>query len=467
MEIESGNSMPINNQIKLQIDNDIILGMNPIDFRISIHNIIRQILYLGIIPGSSTTDMLHTSAYLIYRISTILMRSTNQAMQLNYGNEASNILASIYNSPIVGNLSTIATAGLPNQRTDIMRTLINFYNFHYAFLSNSNQGATAGTANLLAPRRTLEQGVNSILGPFPAIIRQLPTPANGEQHIRLYQDNIQGDTIEIGGSLTYPGQARNITVGTWNLQGQTPSDNKWLIAVLSLARGNDFVLIQEAGSNLPVSFGQPVQFFQILDQFGIARTVDLYRWNAGSSTRQEVYNVYFYNVGRARVNLAIVTAENSPLTVREPIIISDLSNAAVDYRPLLGLRIQGRNAVNRMEDIVIYNFHSISGGGPNAPRMVREAIWHTDVPIAILGDFNRDPRPNGGGTNPGPWIQPPDYATIDEATGPTHPATGGPNMAMLDYAVTNGVATLPPPGAVLPPSLSDHLAVTFQFDFPS
>lgn len=461
--------MAINQRIKQQIDDEINQNMVVADFTSSVSSIIRQIFDLIMGNRATPEEAVDTSSYLIYRISYNLMRSANYDLQQRYGLATTNLLRWFYNNQALA-ISLGLAANVRNNRRPLLRILINFYNFHYAFLSNGVQGTNGSPAVLSDARDTLEQGLRSFVGVGQVALRQLPAPVAGYQHIRLNENFNQGDVVEVGGSFSRTGNARNVSVATWNLQGQSPEETKWINAILPLARGADFVFIQEAGSSLPRSFTVQ-QIITVRDQFGFDRDVGLYLWNAGTATRPLLFDVYFYNVGRARVNLAIVTPHvptpmpipRPPLIVREPVIISDLSSAG-DYRPLFGLRIEGSNPVDRLGDIVIYNFHAISGGGPNAPRMVREAVWHTDVPHIIGGDFNRDPRPSGGGTNPGPWVSPQDYAQIAEASGPTHPAIN-PN-AMLDYFVTNGTMARPLPGTVQPPSLSDHRAVVFDFSLP-
>lgn len=465
--------MAIDQTIKTQIDNDITQNMSVGDYRTNISAIMRRIFNIFTSQPTNAINVVDTSSYLIYRVSTLLVRSSNFAQQQQYGNATTDVLTILYNNR--GLISQITYGSNSHtHREYLMRMLINYYNLHYTFLSNGVLAPGGNPSSLTVPRSTIEDALRNFTTSSTVTLRQLPSPVAGNQHIRLARNTVnQGYVIEIGGSFSRTGNAMRVNVATWNLQGQSPQESKWRVAVYQLAQRNDFVLIQEAGSSLPASFAFQ-RNIPVRDQFGINRDVGLYRWNVGSASRPIEFDVYFYDVGRARVNLAIVTPHyepplpipRPPLLVREPVIISDLSNAgSADYRPLFGLRVEGRDPDDHMQDVVIYNFHAISGGGPNAPRMVREAVWHTDVPHIIGGDFNRDPRPNGGGTNPGPWVSPREYAQIAEAAGPTHPATEP--RAMLDYFVTNGTMVPPPPGQLEDTSSSDHLAVLFNFDLPS
>ncbi|MCW2270813.1 MULTISPECIES: hypothetical protein [Pseudomonas] len=108
------------------------------------------------------------------------------------------------------------------------------------------------------------------------------------------------------------------------------------------------------------------------------------------------------------------------------------------------------------------NLHAISGGGANAPRLLREVSWHVSAPYVMLGDFKRDPRVSDPQhADRGNWVSPPDIAQVVPANGSTHPSTAPQNM--LDYAVSNGTLAPLTPGRVGVAGPSDHLPVSYNF----
>lgn len=449
--------MPINQNLRNLIDTTIVQNQSAADFEKALSAILEDLFSLA---TTAVNDVIDTSAYLAYRISSVLMRSSNFALQGDYAQAASSAFGYIYNS------STFPAFGTQVAREIGLELFRNLYNFHTALVRNGMLATP--TIDTYAPLMALSSFVGTTYGPPNAIIRihsQLPC----DHRIRLiYANNTYH--LEIG-AFNASGSARNIKSATWNMQGESgDNESKWTTYVAQLATRNDFVFLQEAGA--PPASAQLVAHLHVVDQFGIDRTVDQYRWNIGTSSRPQWYHIYFYDVGRVRVNLAIVTPETSPLTIRDVIIISDGPGNPDqnEYRPFLGVRVQGVNSTDISADTTLYSFHAISGGGANAPRMVREVSWHSETNYAVFGDFNRDPRVPDPAypLRTGNWISPPGIARIDEAAADTHPGTNPPQTStMLDYAVSSGNSTIPAAGTVTNMQTSDHYSVEFVINFPS
>ncbi|MGH8486269.1 MAG: endonuclease/exonuclease/phosphatase family protein, partial [Pseudomonas sp.] len=152
------------------------------------------------------------------------------------------------------------------------------------------------------------------------------------------------------------------------------------------------------------------------------------------------------------------------LSIQSVLVIADgvprFANAMTS-RPAVGVRLRLQGLA---EDIVVANIHAVSGGGANSPRLLREISWHANTPYVLLGDFNRDPRAaDAQHPDRGDWVSPPDIAQVIQANGSTHPSTSPQNM--LDYAVSDGAMGPLLPGAVDVAGPSDHLAVSYSFNF--
>ena len=181
--------------------------------------------------------------------------------------------------------------------------------------------------------------------------------------------------------------------------------------------------------------------------------------------------MFYLDVSRLRVNLAIVVAASTDIDVRDVVVLSDGlpdDSGAPVTRPSLGVQLRRQNPSQQTatDTITAFNFHAISGGGVNSPRMLREVSWHTETPYVLAGDFNRDPRAMNTAypARRGNWISPPDIARLVMANGATHPSTNPQNM--LDYAVANGSTEDARGGRVDTLGPSDHLAVSYEFSFP-
>ncbi|MCS5516489.1 hypothetical protein NWF32_20510 [Pseudomonas qingdaonensis] len=124
------------------------------------------------------------------------------------------------------------------------------------------------------------------------------------------------------------------------------------------------------------------------DQFGSHHDIHVYSWQAGTRSRPERYLIYFLDVQRLRVNLAIVMPDPGEFMVSQLAIISDGQLPVAGpplYRPAMGVRVRRRALAGNTPELAIFNLHAISGGGVNAARMLREISWHTDTPFALLG----------------------------------------------------------------------------------
>jgi hypothetical protein len=361
----------------------------------------------------------------------------------------------LYNSPgIIAHINAVhSRASYP--------LLLSFYHLHHALIMNGLRAPLGPqTLNYGDALRMLQYVVGAAHGPWHARIR-LQGGIRDYYHA-LIRDDGQDALIELGRPLL--AGSHPVNVATWNMQGASETtDSKWRTFALQLARANAVVVLQEVGV-VPSSALHAHQI-NVLDQFGTPFQVEHYRWNAGTDSRPERYQIFFVDVQRLRVNLAIVVSEASGLDIVRPVVISDGlpdSESGRFNRPALGLQLRFRSTSQEL--VTVYSFHAISGGGVNAPRMLREVSWHTPTRFFMAGDFNRDPRPAPPGISlgRGEWISPPEIAQVALAASETHPSIAPLNM--LDYAVVNG--TQPPAGSVLQPGPSDHRAVSFQCSFP-
>lgn len=447
--------MAVDPRIRSYIDTRLLPVLDEELFAAQFEIILLDILQL---LHSRPGDAPHTMAYLAYRVSFLYMRSQNEALQGRRGASIGAVLHRIYNhrTPIA-DISQAAPA-------DSFPVLLLLYQLHHALILNGLR-AEGGLEqhDPFEALRLLQVIIGAAHGPWQTRLR-LQGGVGDYHHARLASDD---------GSLRIEiGRARrdtplNLHLSTWNMQGSSEStDSKWRTAVLQLARANHVVMIQEAGV-VPAS-ARLTRRHAVADQFGQMHDIDQYLWQAGTSTRPEWYDVFFFDVQRLRVNLAIVVAQSAGLDLLGVRVVSDglLSpEGAPDYRPALGLRLRhAAGAGSGAEEVLVYNFHAISGGGPNAPRMLREISWHTASPYVLLGDFNRAPAPAGTAVSrDNSWVSPPHLARIEPAASNTHPATAP--AAMLDYAVINGSTEPVAPGQVGLPCPSDHLSVSYAIRF--
>lgn len=449
--------MPIDTEIRRYIDNHLVDGLSDEVFFNEVDVILHDIFVLSSrVPG----DVQPTAAYLAYSISRQYMRSGNQTQQCRFAQRLTLLLRRLYNDA-----ATIALFERLRP-ADSFALLLVLYRLHYVLTLNGLQ-AERGPMDLDIgdPLRLLQMIVGAAHGPWQGLIAL-------QGGIRDYYHGRVADPQ--GAALIEIGRERPASVGlelrltTWNLQGTAAtSESKWRTRLLQLARVNDVVLVQEAGT--PPASARFVARLDVPDQFGVFLQVDQYLWEAGTASRPESYEVYFLDVQRLRVNLALVIRPDARLDVRDVVIVSDGAPATGSVpltRPALGVRLSRRQdgpASRSRQEVTVYNFHALSGGGYNAPRMLREISWHTDTPFVVLGDFNRDPRPPGTGAGTGNWVSPEDLARIHLANGSTYPATAPESM--LDYALVNGSTGPIPPGVVDVPGPSDHLAVSYVIRF--
>lgn len=440
--------------------NDLLTnGMASAAFGTNLHSLIIDIL--DVRNNYTPQQVLDSASYLSYRISAELMRSSNRNEQAGYARELTETqYPLLYNDPDFPSYFTTRAV----QREHALSFLSNLYWIHATLTANA-AGETP-MPDQDAPLVALQRFVETLFGPWPSVIRVNNNPSGvAETHVALEQD--VSALIVIGRDpLGLSGLNVSHHVATWNMQGESGDrENRWTSDVAGMLRGGEnvtVVALQECGAP-PRSAQQVGSGLVIQDQFGYDHDVEVFRWNLATSDRPNWQQIYFFNVGRIRVNVAVVIREMDTATVSEPVIISDgiPAEGSVANRPAVGIRIRHTDYPD--SDIELFTFHAISGGGVNAPRMLREIAHHRARPFAVLGDFNRDPRPTGGGTNPGPWVAPPAIGSIVPANGATHPA--GNNM--LDYAITNGTYSASDPGTVRTDiRTSDHYPVEFSLHFP-
>jgi len=445
--------MPIDNTIRRYIDNHLIDGLTDDVFFNEVEVILLDIFEL---LAPSPYDAQPTASYLSYVISRQYMRSANQAQQCRFAQRLTLLLRRLYNNP--ESIALLARAH-PEQSFALLLVL---YRLHYVLTLNGLSAADGPLQlDIGDPLRMLQFIVGAAFGPWQGLI-QLQGGVRDYYHCRIRRQD--------GATLIELGRPRPAAVGlelrlaTWNMQGTAATaESKWRTRLLQLARNNDVVVIQEAGA--PPSSAELVVRMDVPDQFGTHQEVDQYLWQAGTASRPESYQVYFLDVQRLRVNLAIVIRSSAQLDVRDVRVIADgvpQSGTLPVARPALGVRLRRRaDGATNPQEVTVYNVHALSGGGYNAPRMIREISWHTDTPYVVLGDFNRDPRPPATGT--GNWVSPENLARIHPANGSTHPATAP--VHMLDYALVNGTTEPVQPGVVDAPGPSDHLAVSYVVHF--
>ncbi|MCO7507118.1 MULTISPECIES: endonuclease/exonuclease/phosphatase family protein [Pseudomonas] len=446
--------MPVDRVIGLYIDNNLVPDMPAVAFEEQVDVVFMDAVAL--LAAARPRDCVHTLVYLNYIVSARLIRSSNHEAQAGYGACMTTLLRRWYSdTTVLQHLQ--ASPGL--YRHGVM---IGLYRVHHALVMNGLRSVQG--PHLLDPGdplRMLQHGVMAIFGPWHAHIR-LHGRIRDYYHSRL---NTAGPSaqIEIGRSARTEVPIR---VATWNLQGASVStESKWLTGVLPLLRSNDVVVLQEVGVAPHSAVFSRTE--RVADQFGSHHDIHVYSWQAGTRSRPERYLIYFLDVQRLRVNLAIVMPDPGEFMVSQLAIISDGQLPVAGpplYRPAMGVRVRRRALAGNTPELAIFNLHAISGGGVNAARMLREISWHTDTPFALLGDFNRDPRPT---TPPVPtrgnWVSPEDIARIELAGGSTHPSVAPSNM--LDYAVTNGTSQVPAPGNVSAPGASDHRSVHYNLTF--
>ncbi|WP_175649410.1 endonuclease/exonuclease/phosphatase family protein [Pseudomonas sp. Marseille-P9899] len=443
--------MPVDKSIADYIDAHLTPGLADTALQTQFEIIARDIVLL--LPTAPETAQ-HTAAYLSYVVSFQYMRSRNETEQAYFARALSESFARLYND------NTLIRVLHAVPRAQLYLTLLSFYHLHHALIMNGLR-SHAGPFFLDASDalRRLQHIVGAACGPWHAHIR-LQGSIRDYFRARVMVHN-GSPQIEIGRPAE-SGPARRFGIATWNMQGASAStESKWRTRVRQLARVNDIVVLQEAGS-VPASAMLSAQL-RVYDQFGVAHQIDHYLWNLGTAARPEAYHVFFFDVQRLRVNLAIVVRGASDLDIHDMVVVSDgVSVAAPTYRPAMGIRVRNWSALHH-EHVTVFNFHAISGGGVNSSRVLREVSWHTETPFVMLGDFNRDPRPASSRPNAGNWISPPDIARLELANGPTHPAEQP--QAMLDYAVSNGTATPSAPGIVGLPGPSNHSDVSYHFSF--
>lgn len=453
--------MAVEPNIKRDIDNSIRNRMSEHDFEVSISRIITSIfafhtanvgtnIYDNIVTSLNT--VMNTSAYLSYVISRELIRSENSEEQRRYAEAATRVLNNIYNNPVFSSIFSQPT----DLRYQSLRYGLEFFSNIYFFHSILQINGIRFDLNDDDALNCLRSIVGSTYGGVNFYIRDRATNIDERQTVSLI--NVTQRSTEfyilIG---PFQGEGNNIEYrsATWNMQGY--SADKWRNGVAHLAANNHVVCLQEVGQGVPSS-ANFVREHNTEDQFGVPYSVNEYNWNIGTSQRPLIYTIFFFNVERLRVNLAVVVANDRDFIDRIPLIIADGIDSGI--RPGLGIRLLNTNGA-----VTFFSFHAISNGGVNSPRMIREISRHTSTPFAVLGDFNRDPRP----TDPihpnrrGEWVSPRGLARIAQAAGDTHGA--GANAAMLDYAAVNGTDGAINLGIVEDLQDSDHRSVTEIFTF--
>ncbi|QVM89500.1 endonuclease/exonuclease/phosphatase family protein [Pseudomonas entomophila] len=440
--------MPVNQTLRWGIDT-LRRSLSRQDFQRELETLLRRLFE---VLRTTPVDAPDSAAYISYHLSTEFMRSTNWPEQASIAGELTSLLSRLYNEPA---LIAILQAA---PREHSLAMVVRLYNIHHTMIM-SGLRADNGPALLDAndALRLLRIAVRA-WAPWRASV-QLTGSITSYHRVRLH-DPGGGVQVQIGWQRPV-GARVDLRVVTLNMQGvAADSTDKFRTIVLPMVRQHHVVVLQEAGV-WPTS-ARPIADHRIADQFGALHDVHERVWEAGTSSRSEPFRMYYLEVGRLRVRLGMVLAEN--VTVLGITVIADgVATPSGGYapRPILGLRIR---IPGLREAITVYTFHAISNGGSNSPRMLRETVWHSDTPFVMLGDFNRDPRePGPSHPNSSNWISPPGIADLVPANAPTHPSSGPVNM--LDYAFAYGLAALPAAGRVMLPVDSDHRPVSYTFVF--
>ncbi|MFJ4349824.1 endonuclease/exonuclease/phosphatase family protein [Pseudomonas sp. NPDC089428] len=442
--------MPVSRRIRLDADYFLTPSVSRTALYFHLSAFIDDIFDL---LATDPTTAEHSAAFLSYHLSTLFVRNRDFERQMELAEDLATLLDVHYNEPTT--LATLSAA----PRAQAYAVLLRFYNIHHAVLSNGLR-ATEGPLRLdaFAALRLLRSVVGAAWGPWQALVR-LSGAIRDYYHIRVVNPP-GGSLIEVG-RQTFQGFGVDIRVASFNLQGlNAQGNNKYQSHILPMLAQHDIVAVQEAGDAPPSS--QLVAQLTVTDQFGAQHLVNQYIWQAGTLARPLNYYLYVLDVNRLRVRLAMVVTEQ--VQVDEVVVIADgvpRMAGLQTARPVLGLRVR---LGGMTEAVAILNFHAISNGGANCSRVLREVTWHVGARYALVGDFNRDPRPpNRAFPRRGNWVNPPGIGEVVMAQGPTHPSFGPTQM--LDYAVTNGTREPSELGRVGPVMDSDHRSVSYTFSF--
>jgi len=427
----------------------LLRSLSHADFAAELERLFRELFQL---LATAPADAPHTAAFVSYHISSEFMRSSNVDQQADAAQALTALLHRLYNEP------GISAALQAAPRAQSLAVLLRVYNIHHALIM-SGLGSAQGPQRLDAndALRMLRIAVTAAWGPWRATV-ELRGGTTGYHRARLHVSSA-GVQALIGWQRG-SGPLVQVRVATLNMQGVSAAQtDKFRAHLLQRLRQHHVVALQEAGVP-PISARHEAQL-SVNDQFGSPHEVNRWRWEVGTSNRPESYLMHYLEVGRQRVRLALIVADN--VSVSGVTVIADgaRSPSGVSPRPVLGLRIR---LPGLQSEMTVYSFHAISGGGPNCPRVLREVAWHTDTPFMLLGDFNRDPRdPAPAHPNSGNWVSPQGIAELVPAQGPTHPSNLPVNM--LNYSFASGLAQAPAPGQVLALMDSDHRMVSFTFTF--
>ncbi|MGG2494352.1 cytolethal distending toxin subunit B family protein [Pseudomonas aeruginosa] len=176
---------------------------------------------------------------------------------------------------------------------------------------------------------------------------------------------------------------------TWNMQGSSASsESKWRVNVRQLMTGLDVLAIQEAGS--PPESAQPTSRV-IPSPAGTSIPIHELTWNIGTSTRPEIYYIYFveWDLGAGRVNPAIVTRTRADHIVA---IANPISSTGDPNRPVIGV---GFNRLNNVGADYYFTLHAFATGGGDAALFI-DAIYQyfsgdPDSQWLVMGDYNQSP----------------------------------------------------------------------------
>ena len=426
----------------------LLRSLSDTEFNAELERLFRELFHL---LTTAPADAPHSAAYVSYHISSEFMRSSNWSEQADAAQGLTALLQRLYNEP--GIIAGLQAA----RREQSLAVLLRVYNIHHALIM-SGLRSDHGPQRLdpSDALRLLRISVTAAWGPWRASI-ELRGSITRYHRARLHDPGTGVQAI-IGWQ-----RGRNppvqLRAATFNMQGTSATQtDKFRAHLLHRIRQHHVIALQEAGAP-PISARHEAQL-SVSDQFGGAHEVNRWRWEVGTSGRPENYMLYYLEVGRQRVRVAMMV--NSDVSVTGVTVIADGAQSPsglLSPRPVLGLRIR---LPGMRTDMTVYSFHAISGGGPNSPRVLREVVWHTDTPFILLGDFNRDPRePTPEHPDSRNWIAPQGIAELVLAQGPTHPSNRP--VSMLNYSLTSDLAQVPEPGQVLDLMDSDHRMVSFNF----
>jgi len=265
---------------------------------------------------------------------------------------------------------------------------------------------------------------------------------------------------------------------TWNMQGSTANgNNKWTDTILHFTQNHDVISLQEAGPEAVVA---TLSTAHHRAHFGYTHNgqnynLNVYEWNAGSSTRPIRRYIYFmrtdFSTGN-RVNLAMVTTEFGHPHFIPP--QPDDFGIPLNSRPAFGVQLS--------DGTVFYTMHALSfhphNDGNNLIHAMNDRHQLDGRSWAVMGDFNQHPNltqaaavglsmfyPNGATHQGGGLL---DYM-VARINGPVIPwggrrlSRGNSDHRPVEFVLGGGAADVPEVSATPRPA-KRPLVISTEYD---